>query len=392
MHIDLNQMKAAPSILPNAAVLELTYRCNHQCLFCSCPWYAGMCPLGQELSTETWKQIIHEYTENGVTSFAFTGGEALLREDLPILLRYAAEQKTKKIVWNDEYSFSCQVEKPHVILLSNGELVTEDVLNLCKELDIYLSMSLPVITHFSILTGGTTAEYILERFKLAAQCHVSTTVAITVTSLNVDELEQTIEQAFEHGAQNLLLNRFLPGGRGLKHPELGLNRTQLASMLKIAERVLKKYGKRGHVGTEIPLCCLDPNGYAFLQVGSRCAAAKKFFVTAPSGYIRVCNHSPDELVFWKQWQTLKDHPLWNQFATSNYLPDECNGCSRNRECDAGRLLISFRKDMPDWTPVWFQLYPLPRNRIETRPSTNKSRRKISAPSIFQVSHFMESAV
>ncbi len=26
--------------IPKAVVLELTYRCNHKCLFCSCPWYA----------------------------------------------------------------------------------------------------------------------------------------------------------------------------------------------------------------------------------------------------------------------------------------------------------------------------------------------------------------
>lgn len=31
-------MKAFPGWYPKSAVLELTYRCNHFCKFCSCPW------------------------------------------------------------------------------------------------------------------------------------------------------------------------------------------------------------------------------------------------------------------------------------------------------------------------------------------------------------------
>lgn len=67
----------ALSLLPETAVLEMTYRCNHECLFCSCPWYANMIPRGRELDTAEWKALIREYAENGVTTFAFTGGDRL---------------------------------------------------------------------------------------------------------------------------------------------------------------------------------------------------------------------------------------------------------------------------------------------------------------------------
>ena len=36
------------TILPSVAVLEMTYRCNHACRFCSCPWFAGMLKPGPE--------------------------------------------------------------------------------------------------------------------------------------------------------------------------------------------------------------------------------------------------------------------------------------------------------------------------------------------------------
>jgi len=50
--------RLAPSFLPNAAVLEMTYQCNHQCLFCSCPWFAadGSFDTKEELSTDAWKR------------------------------------------------------------------------------------------------------------------------------------------------------------------------------------------------------------------------------------------------------------------------------------------------------------------------------------------------
>ena len=40
--------------LPNAAVLELTYKCNHKCKFCSCPWFASnsLYPIEKELNLE----------------------------------------------------------------------------------------------------------------------------------------------------------------------------------------------------------------------------------------------------------------------------------------------------------------------------------------------------
>ena len=45
------------AILPDVAALELTYRCNHKCRFCSCPWYAGMLKPGPEMDAAEWRQL-----------------------------------------------------------------------------------------------------------------------------------------------------------------------------------------------------------------------------------------------------------------------------------------------------------------------------------------------
>ena len=83
----------APAFLPSTVVLELTYKCNHNCIFCSCPWYApdGSFAELPELSTAQWKDVIGEMAGLGIASFAFTGGEALMRDDCLELLEFTQE-------------------------------------------------------------------------------------------------------------------------------------------------------------------------------------------------------------------------------------------------------------------------------------------------------------
>ena len=68
-------------ILPKSAVLELTYRCNHKCKFCSCPWYApkSKYSCGPELNLLQWKKSIDRLYDLGVDTFSISGGECLLK-------------------------------------------------------------------------------------------------------------------------------------------------------------------------------------------------------------------------------------------------------------------------------------------------------------------------
>lgn len=327
----------AVSLLPETAVLEMTWRCNHECRFCSCPWYADMIPRGRELDTAEWKELIREYAENGVTTFAFSGGEALLRPDLPEILEYAASRTVKIIDYDAFKGFQLRKGKPQLVLLSNGRALSDEMLQFCRDHAIHLSLSLPGLESFPVLTGtGMSADHLLERLRKAAEYGLRPTAAIAVTARNLGELASTIRAALEAGAESILLNRFLPGGRGLEHPELNLTPEQILEMFRIADEVLTESGKTGSVGTETPRCMLDKcESFQTLKVESSCAAARSFFVTGPSGMIRVCNHSPRELVYWRQWRDLNHHPVWREYAFRQYLPKECTGCEMRYECAAG---------------------------------------------------------
>ncbi len=76
----LNNEGAFTIIPPATAVIELTYRCNHRCLFCSCPWEAERSfEKLQEMSTEQWKDALRDLCDLG--SQLASRREALLRED-----------------------------------------------------------------------------------------------------------------------------------------------------------------------------------------------------------------------------------------------------------------------------------------------------------------------
>ena len=64
-------------MLPRVAALELTYRCNHKCLFCSCPWEANDTYKETEMTLNEWMCVIDTLISNGVDSFTLTGGEMI---------------------------------------------------------------------------------------------------------------------------------------------------------------------------------------------------------------------------------------------------------------------------------------------------------------------------
>lgn len=318
-------MKAA--CLPNAVALELTYQCNHNCKFCSCPWYApdSKYPKGDELSVDEWKKAIDILYSNGVESFSISGGECLLKDGLEDILRYIRSEGSRR-----------GLNLP-IVLISNGRLMTEEYLRLFKDLGVHLSMSLPGYRTFQEHTGVDNADGVLHWFNVARSIGLSTTVNVTVTAKNYHELFDTISLGLINGAGDILLNRFLPGGRGLSYMhDLMLSKEQVNGMLDTAEEVLTYANRYGNVGTEIAFCAIkNADKYKHINVGYQCAAAKGFFVVDPSGKIRTCNHSPHIVGNVFDAPLISDVEYWNMFALSEYSPSMCDGCKFSSRCDCG---------------------------------------------------------
>src|SRR4029453_8995273 len=76
------------ALRPYALLAEITYRCPLHCPYCSNPTQARN---DQELTTNEWTRVIREAGALGILQIGFSGGEPLVRRDLPDLVRAARE-------------------------------------------------------------------------------------------------------------------------------------------------------------------------------------------------------------------------------------------------------------------------------------------------------------
>lgn len=317
-------------------MLELTYRCNHRCLFCSCPWEAPGSEFQRapEMTTAEWREVISRLCAMGVMDLAFTGGEAILRQDLPSIVAHAASCPSLGLVTVDG-ALRPRVAPPSLHLISNARAMTDGIIAMCREHGVQLSMSLPGLETFERHTGYDGADGVLHWLGAANEAGLEVVANITVTRLNLHELEHTIAAALLSGAHAILLNRFMPGGRGLAHlDELLLTPDQVVEALDVAEQTLETAGRYGSLGTEVPRCVVDPSRYTRLKVSTGCSAAVRFFVVGPGGHIRVCNHSPVNVGHVSAIDQVASHPYWRRFALGDHLPDECGSC-RHLGCAGG---------------------------------------------------------
>lgn len=125
-------------LLPSTAALELTYRCNHKCIFCSCPWEANNDYKESELSLEEWYRVIDTLIKYGVNGFTLTGGEPLMRDDVYSIMDYIL------------------FKGANLNIISNGRKITDEFLDFLAERKISICISVPGIETFSQHTARRT--------------------------------------------------------------------------------------------------------------------------------------------------------------------------------------------------------------------------------------------
>lgn len=287
------------------------------------------------MTTQEWRDCIDRVTELGIRNIAFSGGEPLLKEGLEEIIGYAAGKKIKEPIF-DESGRHCgyQEKDMGLSLITNGELIDESWTELFKKHKLTVDVSLPGISAFYELTGGGDCNKALAAIRMLSEASLDVVVSICVTKKNLPELFETISFGFLNGAKQLLLNRFLPGGRGVDYSELCLDEGEIVSMLDTAEEVCLEANTRGSVGTELPKCIIN-KGYKMLNVGTLCSGGVDFFAIDPSGRVRPCNHSPLNLGHYKDIVSAVKTEYWQKFKCKDFLPRECSGCMMSLECDGG---------------------------------------------------------
>ena len=348
-------------------IYEVTPRCNHACLHCyniwSTPspirdlrmgegWGRGgawesreeglgdqadaspspICDLhmgegwggGAELAPSQALALLDKaLRETDCPHVTLTGGEPLLRPDLPQIVDFLSRRGVQSTI------------------ISNGRLMSEPVVIdlLGRGAGLF---ELPLLNHrrtvHDRLSGVAGAFDAVLAGMARIRCHGGQFVAVFVaTRLNLPDLYDTIRLAFAFGARALMFNRFNVGGRGLAHvDELLPSAEEIRAALAVADAASAEFGIPISCSIPIQPCLIDTRAFPHLMFGF-CAAGTNtaYYTLDPLGNLRPCNHTSTLL------GNLFDEPFADLIAPARLAdfcqaaPAFCQACTQRQVCQGG---------------------------------------------------------
>ena len=180
-----------PIAPPITASMAITSRCNSNCMYCS--FRSGLSKNKIDIELSTIKRIIDELAEIGVRVLTFTGGEPLLRKDLPEACRYA---KSKNMT---------------IHITTNGLLLTKEIasqLNDCGVSNLIMSLDSLDDSVYSVHRGVSNnkvldALSVLDYFSQLKEDNFCA-VTFVVSKKNFKELPNFIRAIKERGKKILV--------------------------------------------------------------------------------------------------------------------------------------------------------------------------------------------
>jgi radical SAM protein with 4Fe4S-binding SPASM domain len=317
-------MNARPRL--QSLIFEVTQRCNHACLHCYNVWQGERTPQyprGELDTHQTLSLLGRALDETDCGHVTLTGGEPLLRKDLPILLDLLSERNVRATIITNGRLLD---ERSAVSLIGHGAGLFE------------LPLLGPTREIHDQLSGAPGAwDSVLAAMANLRLHHGQFVTAFVATRLNIGTLYETIRLAFAFGARAVMFNRFNPGGRGRLHlhellPSVG----QVRDALSTAEAVSVEFGIPISCSIPIPPCLIDTSEFPHLGFGYCPAGTERAYYTLdPMGNVRPCNHSTTILgnLLEEPFDKIVSPERLRGFV--NALPALCFACGQRAICRGG---------------------------------------------------------
>lgn len=312
-----------PAVKPPLWLLaELTYRCPLQCPYCSNP--LDFAKQEKELTTAQWIKVFEEAREMGAVQIGFSGGEPLVRKDLPELIRAARD-----------LGF-------YTNLITSGIGLTE------KKIDAFAQAGLD---HIQIsfqasdeelnaaLAGNAKAFQQKLAMAKAVKAHGYPMVLNFVLHRhNIDQIDKIIDLSIELDADDVeLATCQFYGWAQLNREGLLPTREQIARAEDVVHQYREKMAGTGNLANllfvtpdyyeERPKGCMGGWGAIFLSVTPEgmalpCHSARQLPVEFPS----VLENTLQEIWY--------DSFGFNKYRGFGWMPEPCRSCSE-KEKDFG---------------------------------------------------------
>jgi len=200
---------------PPVVVWNINNRCNMTCPHCYSA--AKVHDHADELSDKDIRKIIDMLWAYGVKIIILSGGEPLLREDLPGIISYITERNIK-----------CH-------LSSNGVLLSQDQARLLKSSGlVYVGVSLDGLADFNDSYRGMENGFdkALIGTRNAMSAGLSTGIRMTVTKSNSHHIFPLIDEVSREGVPRFYLSHLVYGGRGKAYSKHDLEHHEVREIME----------------------------------------------------------------------------------------------------------------------------------------------------------------
>lgn len=308
---------------PRYVLWDSTRSCNLCCLHCG----ATDERYAQELSTAQIKGVIDQLAALGVSMFAATGGEPLLREDMADILAYASHRGIK------------------TGLATNGFLIDDRLAKRLQRVGVYsilVSLDGPREVHNDIRGHPASFDRAVEALRHLLFCQIPlVAVATTVTRQNLGSLPKLRDLLMSIGIVRWRLAVALPIGRAAK-PALHLDGPELDSLLRFVAENRQCLDIR--VGENLTF--LGPWERRVRERPLWCPVGLTACCIGVDGHIRGCPEQPDTIDN-RQGSVLTSSfdEIWQRgfasYRTRAILKEDphCQKCKSRYECLGGCAIM-----------------------------------------------------
>ncbi|NVM23510.1 MAG: 12,18-didecarboxysiroheme deacetylase [Desulfobacterales bacterium] len=209
-------------------VWNVTRQCNLKCIHCYAK--AKESSFENELTTEEGKTLLDDLTQFGVPVVLFSGGEPLVRKDLPELASYAVQLGMRAVI------------------STNGTLITAEKALLLKEIGLsYVGISLDgmeaVNDRFRGVKGAFKAA--VEGIRNCQKAGIKVGLRFTINKLNAAEVPAIFDLLEDLDVPRVCFYHLVYAGRGSRLVDEDLSHEQSRAVVDLIMDRTKDLHERG---------------------------------------------------------------------------------------------------------------------------------------------------